>query len=97
MFFTIAKRKRYLNRFLRYDATSPEKARTLQELGLRESRVLARLRRRAIVFESQPGRFYISPAQAQAFRSRQRTLVLTALAAVILLGLLILIIGSVTR
>lgn len=83
----IIRQRRLVQQFLTAGATSPETARTLDDLGARDDHILHRLKQRAVVREAKPGRFYVDEPSWTALRALRRRL------AAIMLGLLAVGIG----
>jgi hypothetical protein len=81
-----ARRRRIVGAFEKHQATSPDSARTLAEMGLSESRTLQRLQDAGVVAAT-GGRFYLNRERWGEYRSVRRlraslVLVLAALAAI---------------
>jgi hypothetical protein len=74
--FRILKQDRYLRGFEQAGAMDPSSARTLGELGLRESSVFRGLVRGGIISPSVPDRYFLVPENARRFASRRRQLAL---------------------
>jgi hypothetical protein len=70
--------------FQNAQAVDPLSARSLQEIGLDESRALSRLRRHEIVRESSPGCFYFDDETWMAVRASRFRMAMMIVAAVIL-------------
>jgi hypothetical protein len=84
----VAKQSRYLRRFSAAGAVAAPNAKTLRELHLRDSRSFRRFVRRGLFVETTPGRYYLEPGRAEAFKRRRRTQALWVLAfALILAGI----------
>ena len=79
--------------FAAHGATSRERARTLEELGLQGGLILRRLRDRAVVREAAPDRFYLDEESWTAVR-RSRRRAVHVVAAVLLAILLAVLFGS---
>jgi hypothetical protein len=56
----IAKTRRIIRRFEEADATSPRKARTIDELGLYHGLIFKRLLKQGVIIEASPRRYYLS-------------------------------------
>lgn len=77
--------------FQRAGAVNPASAMALKDMGIDgDSRVVKRLRKRAIIREASPGQFYFDEDVYEAFRATQRRL------ALVLVGTLILFFLAVT-
>jgi hypothetical protein len=76
-------------------ATSPATAKSLGEVGVEQAWPLSRLRRRAIVRESAPGRYYLDEEVWTAIRGIRQRMVLLLLTVVAVTGFLVWI-GFVT-
>lgn len=84
-----AKQNQYLRRFEQSGATGPEFAKTLSEVGCRESRILQGLVSRGLILEAGDGRFYVDLAATAEFhkRRRQRATVILIIVAIVFLVL----------
>jgi hypothetical protein len=76
--FRILKQDRYLRGFAQAGALESSSARTLGELGLRESGVFRGLVRGGIISPSASDRYFLVPDNARRFASRRRRLALSA-------------------
>ena len=76
-------------------AVSPETAVDLEQIGLRNSRVLQRLARREVVRLNPQGKYYLDVAAAEEFRKNRRRWALTAL--LIILAILVVILYFAAR
>ncbi len=76
--FVIIKQRRHLRSFSEAGATSPAAARSLEELGLRQSPMFRRMVRKGIFVELS-GKYYMDAAAAAAFRKKQRRNTIIAL------------------
>lgn len=56
----IAKTRRIIRRFENADATSPQNARTLEELNLHHGLIFRRLLRKEVIVEASPQRYYLN-------------------------------------
>lgn len=81
----VARQNRCLRAFHAAGATSPDSARTLADLHLRNSWVFRRMVARGVISRTADGRFYLDQAAADRFlRSRRtRVLLFVALAVVV--------------
>jgi CubicO group peptidase (beta-lactamase class C family) len=68
----LAKERRMVSRFLAAGATSRERARSLEDLGISRGVILRRLRERAVVREADPDRYYLDVESWQAVRRMRR-------------------------
>jgi len=69
----LRREREVVDAFRRAGATSPAAARALSDLGLDDTRVVKRLRARAVVREAAPGAFYLDEEVWVAVRrTRQR-------------------------
>lgn len=84
------KMRRTFVRFREAGATSPESARSLGELDLEPSRILARLQRRGLIRELPDGRYYLDEVAYERWDRRRRLIlvVVLSLIAVVLLFVL---------
>jgi hypothetical protein len=90
----IARQNRYLRKFAATGAVARDHAKTLREVGVRDSRLFRRLVHGGIFVEAQPGHFYLDPAAGMAYRQRRRQQALMVLAVVVgaaLVALLVLL------
>ncbi len=91
----IRKERELVELFQSAGATTPATAKTLDEVGVERAWPLSRLRRRAIVREAAPGRFYVDEEVWVAMRGMRRRIVLMLIGLVALVGFLVWI-GFVT-
>ena len=68
----IGKERRMVGQFVAAGATSKEHAKTLEEVGLHGGLIFHRLRERAVVRESGPGRYYVDIESWEAVRHMRR-------------------------
>jgi hypothetical protein len=81
----IARERRVVEAFTAAAATSPERARPLDSLGMDSyGMALRRLQDHAVIREAEGGRFYLDLPSWQALRRMRRRLILVLLLAVIL-------------
>jgi hypothetical protein len=85
----IRKERELVELFQAAGATTPATARTLDEVGVEQAWPLSRLRRRAIVREGAPGRFYVDEEVWVAMRGMRQRIILTLLAVVAITGFLV--------
>lgn len=81
--------------FREVGATSPAAARSLDEIGVEQAWPLSRLRRRAIIREAAPGKYYLDEEVWAAIRGLRQRMVVMAVGMAALIGLLVWI-GFVT-
>ena len=74
-------------------ATGPSGARTLDELQLGDSRTVRRLRRRAVLREAAPERYWLDAPSWEALRATRRRMVFVILGAVLLVLITALIVS----
>ncbi len=81
--------RRYIRAFRAAGATSKKKARSLAELGCRETGVRRRLTRAGVLPEGDSGRFYLDEKVTDGFleRQRMRALVAVTVAVLVVLGI----------
>ena len=91
----LRKERELVDLFRAAGATSPAGAKSLDEVGVYEAWPLSRLRRRAIVREASPGRYYLDEEVWTAMRGMRRRIAFTILAVFAILGALVWI-GFVT-
>ena len=87
--FIIAKQNQYLRRFQEAGAISPDTAATLEQVGCRDSQMFKRLVRREVIRQTEPGKFYLDVAAAQAFQQARRQRAMTALLIVVILAVIL--------
>ena len=88
----IIKERRLVEAFSAAAATSPERARTVESLGIEsDASSLKRLQKNAVIREGAPGRYYLDTASWEALRRMRRRMmivlimiVIAALAAVVI-------------
>jgi hypothetical protein len=83
--FLISKQDRYLRRFEQAGAVHPAAARTLEELGLRETGVFRGLARRGLFVSTLANRYYLVAGAARRFLDWRRQAALDTLGAAALL------------
>lgn len=91
----VRKERELVDLFRAAGATTPATARTLDEVGVHQAWPLSRLRRRAVVREAAPGRYYLDEEVWTAMRGMRQRIILTLLAIVAVTGFLVWI-GFVT-
>lgn len=91
----LKKERELVGLFRSAGAISPASARSLDEVGVSEAWPLNRLRRRAIVREAAPGRYYLDEEVWVAIRGMRQRIVFSLLAVVAITGFLVWI-GFVT-
>jgi hypothetical protein len=79
----IASQSRYLRAFQQAGATAPERARSLADLGLRESRIFRGMLRRGYIVAAAGG-YYVNPVRVAERRRRARILAAISFIAVLL-------------
>ena len=82
----VAQERRIARQLRAAGATSPESARPLAELGVRDGLALGRLRRRGAVLEGGPGAYYLDESAYAATRSSRRAVILGLAAALVAAG-----------
>jgi hypothetical protein len=87
--FIIAKQNQYLRRFQEAGAVSPETARSLEQVGCRDSRMFQRLVRREVIRQAATGKYYLDVEAAQVFRKARRERALNALLIVLVLAVVL--------
>jgi hypothetical protein len=87
--FIIAKQNQYLRRFQEAGAVAPESAMSLEQVGLRDSRMFQRLVRREVIRQAGPGKYYLDVQAAQAFRTARRERALNALLIVLVIAVVL--------
>ena len=68
----LARERRMVNRVRAAGASSPEQARTLEQLGISRGVILRRLRERAVIRQAGPDRFYLDEPSWEAVRRARR-------------------------
>jgi hypothetical protein len=79
------RQSRLMRQFREAKATDPKSAKTLAEIGCRNSWIFRRMAAKGVFIESDDGRFYMDEDAARWFVKRRRWLMLTFLAVVVLL------------
>lgn len=93
----IARQNSYMRRFRNSNATIPENAILLGDLGIRNSWLFRRMVRRGVFIETEPGRFYMDESGAKAFVALRIRKALLATAILTVVALLLLLITQLTR
>ena len=78
--FIVAKQNRYFRRFQQMAATTPSRAMTLAEVGVRDSRVFRSLLRHGLIAVAPSGRYYLVHTETQEFLAQRRRAALIGLA-----------------
>ena len=91
----VKKERELVDLFREAGATTPAAAKTLEEVGVHQAWPLSRLRRRAVVREAVPGRYYLDEEVWTAMRGMRRRIILVVLGTAVLVGFLVWI-GFVT-
>lgn len=63
----VVRQNKYIRRFRNAEALSPETAKTLEELGIRESWTFSRMVGRGVFIEAGEGRYYMDPIGEDQF------------------------------
>ncbi|MDQ6718430.1 MAG: hypothetical protein M3Z17_08810 [Gemmatimonadota bacterium] len=84
----IRKERELVELFQSAGAISPATAKTLDDVGVEQAWPLSRLRRRAVVREVGPGRFYVDEEVWVAMRGMRQRIILMLLGLVALVGFL---------
>jgi hypothetical protein len=85
----LRKERELVDLFRSAGATSPATALSLNDVGVEEAWPLARLRRRAIVREASPGKFYLDEEVWTAMRGLRQRIIFMLLGVVALVGFLV--------
>lgn len=85
----VRRQNQFMRAFRRAGAVSPDTARSLDELGLRESWVFRRMAARGVFVRVDGGRWHVSETAAAAFVLRRRVLMVSFIALAILIWLLV--------
>ncbi len=80
----LIKERHIVAAFERVGATSPERAVTLEELGVANRLAARKLKARAVLREAAPGRFYLDLPSWQALRRLRRRMVTVVLVLVLI-------------
>ena len=78
--FIVAKQNRYFRRFQQMAATTPSRAMTLAEVGVRDSHVFRSLIRHGMIAVAPSGRYYLVHTRTEEFLAERRRLALIGLA-----------------
>jgi len=87
----IAKARKIIRRFEDADATSPRKARTLEELNLRNGLIIRRLLRKEVIVEASPQRYYLNREHLLNYensRKIRRNAVLVIIAVIVIFAMI---------
>jgi hypothetical protein len=76
----LRKERELIDLFRDAGATTPATAKSLDDVGVMQAWPLSRLRRRAVVREAAPGKYYVDEEVWQAMRGLRQRLVLAVLA-----------------
>jgi hypothetical protein len=79
----VARQNKLIRRFREAGATTPKFARSLEDLGCRNSWIFRRLVTRGIFVETKPGRYFVDEFAADEFVRVRRTWALGVLAIVV--------------
>ena len=79
------KEREIVNTFRGVGATSPERARDPEELGVKQHLAFDRLAQRAVLREAGDGKYYLDEPSWNAIRSLQRRIAFAMLAVIIVL------------
>jgi hypothetical protein len=91
----VRREREVMDAFREVGATSPSAARSLDEIGIEQAWPLSRLRRRAVIREAAPGKYYLDEEVWAAMRGMRQRIVFVLLGFVALVGFLVWI-GFVT-
>jgi hypothetical protein len=78
--FIIARQNHYFRRFQQMAATTPSRAMTLAEVGVRDSRLFRKLLRRGSIAVAPSGRYYLVHTESREFLAHRRRAALIGLA-----------------
>jgi hypothetical protein len=84
----IRKEREVVDLFRDVGATSPAAAKSFDEIGVEQAWPLSRLRRRAIIREASPGKYYLDEEVWTAIRGMRRRMVLVIVGMAALVGFL---------
>ena len=84
----VRKEREVVDLFRDVGATSPGASRSFDEIGVEQAWPLSRLRRRAVIREAAPGKYYLDEEVWTAVRGMRRRMVLVILGTVALVGFL---------
>ena len=84
----IRKEREVMDLFREVGATSPAAARTFADIGVEQAWPLSRLRRRAVIREAAPGRYYLDEEVWTAISGMRRRMILVIAGMVALVGFL---------
>jgi hypothetical protein len=85
----LRKERELVDLFRSAGATSPATALSLNDVGVAEAWPLARLRRRAVVREASPGKYYLDEEVWVVMRGMRQRIIFTLLALVALVSFLV--------
>lgn len=86
----VASTNRIIRTFRRAEATSPQTAKTLEELGCRRSLPFRKLEHRGVLVQVPDGRYYLDEDAAEEFATYRRMLVMVSLAvAMVVIGVVL--------
>lgn len=83
------KRRRVIRAFAQAGATSPETAKTLEELGVHDSLILQVQKMRGVIVPVDGERFYLDEARELEVARKRRAIVLIAVAVILVLAWLL--------
>ncbi len=75
-------RRKIISRFRTGQATAPERAATLSELGVREGLIFRRLTSRGVLVEARPQKWFLDEGAYERWRQRARVRVAIAILAI---------------
>jgi hypothetical protein len=85
----LRKERELVDLFRDAGATSPATSKSLNDVGVIQAWPLSRLRRRAIIREAAPGKFYVDEEVWQAMRGLRQRIVLTLLGVIAVTAILV--------
>ena len=88
----ILRRKKFIRRFAEQDATSPDRAISFADVGMRRSWVFDRMVSRGVFVGLDHDRFYMNQEAARAFLAAQRRRVLTVAGILLVVSVIVVIV-----
>lgn len=82
--------KKYVNRYIEADATSPDNARTPVELGCKKSSVVKQLVAKGVLIHIGDGKYYLNEDSLEGFVSKERKIGFVIISILMVLALVLL-------
>jgi len=91
----VSRHRRYIRIFLNAEATDPEHAKDLSEIGCPDTRIFQRLASRGVFIQLGDGRYYMDEMRAKDFFYRRRRIIVNVVFISFLVIIVLIIISKI--